>query len=151
MDNAIPSGSSVAVDVLLRLALYTGDPNDQYRPVAGAVLRNLAATASQHPTAFGRLLSALDFYLGTPKEIVIVGEADAPDTLALLQTVYSRYMPNKVVMLYQANQPKAEEIEAHWPLLQGRSRLEGKATAYVCENYACQLPVNSPEELARQL
>ncbi len=148
MDNAIPSGSSVAADVLLRLALFTGDPNDQYRPVAGAALRNLGATASQHPTAFGRLLSALDFYMGKPKEIVIVGEAEAPDTLALLQTVYSRYMPNKVVMLYL---PKIEEIEARWPLLQGRSRLEGKATAYVCENYACQLPVNSPEELAKQL
>lgn len=149
MDNAIPSGSSVAVDVLLRLALYTGDPDARYRPVAGAALRNLAATASQHPTAFGRLLSALDFYLATPKEIVIVGEAEAPDTLALLQTVYSRYLPNKVVMLYPPNLPA--EVEAQWPLLQGRSSLNGKATAYVCENYACQLPVNSPEELAKQL
>jgi uncharacterized protein YyaL (SSP411 family) len=149
MDNATPSGSSVATEVLLKLALYTGDPQNQYQAVAVQNIQTLAGLASQAPAGFGRLLSAGDFYLGAPKEIVIVGEAADEGTQALLKTVYSAYLPNKVVMLCP---PQLEpEIAAKWPLLEGRSLLNGKATAYVCENYACQRPVNTPEELAAQL
>src|SRR5205085_666152 len=87
-DNATPSGNSVAADVLLRLALITGDPEGRFRPKAEAVLRSLAGIAVKLPSGFGRLLSALDFYLGSPKEIVIVGKEGEPETQALLDEVF---------------------------------------------------------------
>jgi uncharacterized protein YyaL (SSP411 family) len=149
MDNAIPSGNSVAVDVLLRLSLLTGDPEGRYRAPAVKTLETLGGLAARHPAGFGRLLGALDFYLSEPKEIVIVGEPDAVDTRELLNRIYKEYHPNKVVMLRQPDM--REEEAARWPLLAGRSQLDGKATAYVCQNYACQRPVNTPEELSALL
>ncbi len=148
-DNAVPSGNSVAVDVLLRLSLLTGDTENRFRPKAMALLGNIAETTNRAPSGFGRMLSALDFYLGEAKEIVLVGEEGASDTEALLNEVFSRYLPNRVLMLRPPNLPEGEAQK--WPLLSGRTTLEGKATAYVCQNYACQRPVNTPSDLAAQL
>ncbi len=148
-DNATPSGNSVAVDVLLRLALLTGDPENQFRSKAVEVLGGVTPAAIQMPSGFGRMLSALDFYLGSPKEIVLVGEESAPDTETLLAQIYNRYLPNRVVMLRSPDLSEADATQ--WPLLTDRVALDSKATAYVCQNYACQRPVNTPEELAQQL
>src|ERR671912_771012 len=94
-DNASPSGNTVAVDVLLRLSvlLERGD----YRERAAAVLEDLSGAVAQIPGAFGRLLSALDFYLSMPYEVVVIGAPDSPETRTLLSAVYSAYIPNKVV------------------------------------------------------
>ncbi|MBA2449760.1 MAG: thioredoxin domain-containing protein, partial [Chloroflexi bacterium] len=81
-DNATPSGNSVAAEGLLRLALLTGD--ERYRAAAERVLRLLGGVATEHPAAFGRLLCGLDFYLGSPKEIAVIGNLDSPDARALL-------------------------------------------------------------------
>jgi uncharacterized protein len=143
-DNATPSGNAVAADALQRLALLTGEA--RYGRAADDVLRMLAATAAQHPTGFGRLLSAVDFALGAPKEVAIVGEADAADTRALLRTVFDRFLPNRVVALAPPGATPAAV-----PLLEARDMREGRATAYVCHNYACQAPVTDPEALAAQL
>ena len=148
-DNATPSGNSVAAEVLLQLALLTGDPQGKFGNKAEALLRGIAPTAVRMPSGFGRLLAALDFYLSAPKEIVIAGEAVAPDTAALLTQIYNHYLPNRVLMLRPLAMSDSEALG--WPLLADRTRLEGKATAYVCQNYACQRPVTLPEELARQL
>ena len=145
-DNATPSGNSVAVDVLLRLALLTGDPDDRYRKTATSILGRLAGVAVMSPTGFGRLLGGLDFYLGSPQEIVIVGDESDPATQALLAVVYHSYIPNRVVMLL----PVGAESTG-WPLLEYRPQLNGLPTAYVCEGYACKMPVTEPEKLAKQL
>jgi uncharacterized protein YyaL (SSP411 family) len=102
----------------------------------------------QVPGAFGRLLSALDFYLSTPYEVAIIGEREAPDTKMLLETVYSSYLPNKVVA---GSSEKDEEATQLVPLLANRPMRGGRPTAYVCVNYACQSPTTDPAELARQL
>jgi uncharacterized protein YyaL (SSP411 family) len=143
-DNATPSGNSVAAEALLRLALLSGE--QRYREAAESVLRLLGVLAAQHPSAFGRLLCALDFYLGKPKEIAIIGALDASDTRALARTVFERFLPNKVVA---AAAPGATPPDI--PLLADRPSRDGKATAYVCENYTCQAPVTTPQELAAQL
>ena len=145
-DNATPSGTSVAVDVLLKLALLL-DRND-YRQRAEVVLENLSGGMEQLPGAFGRLLSALDFHLSRPREVVIIGEPEAAGTRTLLDIVYSRYLPNKVV----AGRAEDDEKPAGLvPLLADRPTRDGQATAYVCEGYACQSPTTEPEELATQL
>ena len=145
-DNATPSGNSVAVDVLLKLSVLL--EREDYRERAGAVLDNLSGGMVQVPGAFGRLLSALDFYLSTPYEVAIIGEREAPGTKTLLETVYSSYLPNKVVAGRSENDEEATQLV---PLLANRPMRGGRPTGYVCVNYACQSPTTDPAELARQL
>ena len=145
-DNATPSGNSVAVDVLLKLSVLLDREN--YREKAEAVLENLSGGIARIPGGFGRLLSALDFYLSTSYEVAIIGDREASGTKALLETVYSSYLPNKVVAGCSESD---EEAALLIPLLAERPMRDGKATAYVCVQYACQAPTTEPAELARQL
>ena len=145
-DNAAPSGTSVATDVLLKLSLLLD--RDDYRARAEAVLEDLSGGLQRVPGAFGRLLAALDFDLSRPREISIVGDPASPDTQALIDAVYARYLPNKVVA---GRAPEDEEAAGVVPLLAERPTRDGRATAYVCEGYACQNPTTDPEELAGQL
>ncbi len=144
-DNAIPSGNSVAVEVLQRLAVIYD--NRDYAARAEQVLRGLREPMTRYPTAFGRLLAALDFALATPREVAIVGRPTAPDTAALLAVLRRRYRPHTVVAL---REPGAREDQQP-ALLRGRNLLDGQATAYVCERYACRQPVTTPDALAAQL
>ena len=146
LDNATPSGNAVATEVLLRLAVLTGDRSWEERAVE--TLRGLAPLIERYPTAFGRALCALDFHLGPVQEIAIVGDPGAAGTQDLLAVVHKRYMPNKVVALAR---PGDATAAAGLPLLAERALLGGRATAYVCQNYVCQLPVTAPEALAAQL
>jgi uncharacterized protein YyaL (SSP411 family) len=145
-DNAIPAGNSVAVEVLLRLALLTGEREYERRAVQ--VLRQLAPAMLQHPLAFGELIGALDFHLSGPREIALVGDPDAPDTRALLQVVNSDFLPNKVLAL---RRPDDRAAEAAIGLLAERDALDGRATAYVCHSLGCELPTTNPLVLAEQL
>ena len=146
-DNATPCGSSVAVDVLLHLSLLTGEGG--YSQRAATCLRSVHEYLARAPMGMGHWLCALDFYLSTPKEIAIVGEMSTPTAKALLDVVYGRYLPNKVVAgrdLSIAGQPLSS-----LPMLEGRETAGGGPTAYVCQNYVCQLPVTEPDALASQL
>ena len=145
-DNAAPSGNSVATDILLRLSLLLD--REDYRQRAETVLEEMGGGLEKLPGAFGRLLCALDFYGSHPYEIAVVGDPNGDDTHALLDTVYARYLPNKVVA---GADPDDEEAEILIPLLADRPMRDGRATAYVCEGYACQTPTTDPEELALQL
>jgi hypothetical protein len=145
-DSATPSGNSVAAEVLLKLDFLTG--KDDYGRIAVSIFRLLTDSIRRYGSAFGRVLCAMDFHLSTPKEIVILGQPDAQDTKELLRTVWSTYLPNKVVVLSDGKDKRAQELI---PLLQDKTMIDGKATAYVCENYACQQPVTTAKELAAQL
>ncbi len=135
-DNATPGGNSVAAHVLLRFALLTGE--ESYRQKAEQILKMLKPAMMRSPSAFGHLLCALDLYLSSPHEIAIVGSTEAADTRALVDSVFKRYLPNKVVALSPAaDSPAAGTIK----LLQGRGQIGGKATAYVCRNFYCEAPV----------
>lgn len=142
VDNAIPSGNSMAAEALLRLSVLVG--NVEYRAQAVRLLLTMQEIMSRQPTGFGRLLCALETVLAPSQEVAIVGEADAA-TQALLAEVRRRYLPNTVVAL------KAPTAASILPLLEGRGLVEGKAAAYVCENYSCQLPVTDPAALAARL
>ena len=145
-DNAQPCGGSVASDVLLRLSVITG--NEDYASKAVAPLRTLTELMGRTPAGTGRWLAALDFYLSTPKEVAVVGPLDDPDTVALLRTVNGRYLANRVIVGADGESAAAA---SGLPLLEGRGMVDGRPTAYVCENYACQLPVTRAEALAAQL
>ena len=138
-DNATPSGNSVAADVLLKLSKFFGD--EKYERFAATVLRLVATQISRYPQGFGRSLSALEFYLGGAREIVIVGEKGNE----LARAAGKAYIPNAVVV--QSENPEGDAL----PLLEGRQMIEGKPTAYVCENFVCQKPVTTVDEFIGQL
>ena len=146
-DNATPCGSSVAVDVLLRLAVFTGESS--YSTRAATMLRSMREYFTRAPMGMGHWLCALDFYLSTPKEIAIVGAPGDPATRVLLDVTHGRYLPNKV--LAGGDLQEVEQAADQVPLLQGRALSDGRPTAYVCQRYVCQLPVTEPEALATQL
>ena len=96
-----------------------------------------------HPTALTYWLGVLDFYLSTPKEIAIIGSQEDPATNALLQVLFQRFQPNRVIAGSRADTDSDHGI----PLLESRTMLNGKPTAYVCENYTCKMPVTEPKDL----
>ncbi|MCH8827919.1 MAG: thioredoxin domain-containing protein, partial [Chloroflexi bacterium] len=146
-DNAIPSGSSMASGVLLRLSVITGELG--FREKAEAGLRSVRDVMTSYPTGSGHWLGDLDFLLSSPKEVVVVGPRWDEKTEALFREVYRHHMPNRVFL---GVDPSASgESDTDIPLLQDRVTLGGQPTAYVCENYVCNLPVVDPKELAKQL
>src|SRR5258706_514196 len=134
------------VDVLLRLAAFTGE--EVYRQFADDYLRPIADIMVQHPKAFGHALGALDFAISQSKEIAIIGDPRQADTRALLEVVNERYLPDSVLAC--ASPADIEAVQSI-PLLADRPMQDGKATAYVCQNFACLAPVNTPEELEKLL
>ncbi|HEV7129391.1 MAG TPA: thioredoxin domain-containing protein [Ktedonobacterales bacterium] len=145
-DNATPSGTSLAVECLLRLAAYTGE--SRYRERAARVLLALAPAAAEQPSAFGHLLCALDDLIGPLREIAIVGPATDARTRALVAVVNRHHLPRAVLALAAPEDRAAREAI---PLLADRPLVNGLPTAYVCEHFACKLPTTEPGALAAQL
>ena len=134
-DGAVPSGGAVASGVLLKLAHYTGE--GRYADAGEGALGRMRRSMEQAPLGFAHWLAVLDFTLAPPQELALVGD----DLEPLLRVVRTRYRPNLVVAARSADQP------APIPLLEGREALTGRATAYVCRQFACQRPVTSAREL----
>ncbi len=144
-DNATPAGTSVAVDALLHVAVYADD--ERLANTASRALLGMAPLMQRAPSAFGRLLGALDFHLARRQELAIVWPPDA-DAGAVLSVAFGDYRPN----LLPAGGPRGGRIEdAVTPILQGREPLDGAATAFVCEHYACKMPTTDPNVLRAQL
>ena len=97
------------------------------------------------------MLIALDFALGPSKEIVIAGEKEATETARMISSIYKRFIPNKVVAFRPANEKEAEPIVSLIPFLKEQMPLEGKTTAYVCENYVCKLPTTDIKKMEELL
>jgi len=145
-DNAVPCGTSVAVETLFRLAVLTGE--SRYEATALKALRPMADLMARHPSGFGRFLCALDFHLGPVIEVALVAPRAGDGLAPMVTEVFGRYLPNRVVTgMVTGDAAGAAGI----PLLQGREAVGGKPTAYVCRNYACELPVTDRESLARRL
>jgi hypothetical protein len=145
-DSSAPCGSSAATFVLLKLAALTGEA--RFQQVAEHSLRSVQELMGRQPFAAGNWLCALDFYLSDTKEIAVIGSRSDSDTRKLLEALYSMWLPNKVVACYE---PADSTRMAGLRLLQNREMLNGKPTAYVCQNNACQAPTTTPEALKAQL
>jgi uncharacterized protein YyaL (SSP411 family) len=143
-DNAVPSGSAMAVTVLLKLDAWTGE--GRYRDAAETALRSVEPYLGRYPTGFAQWLSALDFALASVREIAIAGDPRAADTQALLAPVRAGYRPHQVVA---AGVPDAAAQPV--PLLADRHLVDGRPTAYVCRGFACDLPVTDAAALQAQL
>jgi uncharacterized protein YyaL (SSP411 family) len=148
-DSAIPSPVGVAVDSFLRLGRILD--REEYFEKAQRLLRANHPYMEKAPQGYLTLLMNVHSLIHAPKEIAIVGRKDSEDTQKLLKAVHQRFIPHRVIALLDPDSQDAAELARRIPLLSGREPVDGKATAFVCENFACQLPVTSPEELIEQL
>jgi uncharacterized protein YyaL (SSP411 family) len=136
-DNATPSGNAMAATALLKLAGLTNELC--YVDIVHQALAQMQPMLAQYPLGFSQWLQALSYALSKPREIAIIGEPGSTDTEALLNVVRNGYRPFQVVAL---GAPKAQPPTV--PLLRDRSLVDGQATAFVCQAFACQAPVTTP-------
>jgi uncharacterized protein len=139
-DNATPAGTSLAAELFVRLAELTGD--DALRRRAAAIVDRLAPAAARYPMAFGHLLSTADLLINGAIEVAIAGAPESAAFRELARVVGARFVPGLVLAGGQGSS---------LPLLAGRAPTAGVPAAFVCRNYACELPVTDPTALDDQL
>jgi uncharacterized protein YyaL (SSP411 family) len=140
-DNAIPAGSSLALDLLVRLAVLDGD--DDERRQASAVVGGLSEPMARHPLAFGHLLTVADMLVNGAVELALIGQRSAGDFMALASVAGRSFAPALVIA--------GGNDSAGVALLADRPAIGGSATAYVCRGFSCDAPTTDPATLERQL
>jgi uncharacterized protein len=142
-DGAEPSGNSMATLLLLRLAQFTD--RDDFRNAAEKTLTAFNTHMQRAPQVVPQMLCALDLYLNKPKQIVIAGKPGEADTRAMLRAVHVGFLPNKIVIVAD------DRLAKVLPYLKEMKMVDGKATAYACINYACQLPTTDVATMTKLL
>ena len=142
-DGATPSGASMAIHSLLRLAKHLDNP--EFHDKAVETLKLYFHQMEAMPSGSGQLLCELAFLLSTPKEIAIIGKKGDPQTEAMLTALHGIYQPNKIVAASESADDQT------LPLLTGKTQVDNTATAYICENYACQAPTTDVETFVELL
>ena len=148
-DGAIPSGNSFAALDLIRVGRLTMEK--EFEEKGELLFKAFSGKISQMPDAYPQMLIALDFALGPSKEIVIAGEKEAKETALMINNIYRGFIPNKVVTFHPPSGKEEEAVVSLIPFLKGQLPLDGKTTAYVCENYVCTLPTTSLKKMQELL
>ncbi len=146
-DGPTPSGNSVAALNLLRVGEFTGD--QEFKRKAEAIFNVFSERLEAEPSSHTFMLTALDFFFSAPKEIVLASRKDVPDTKAIVREMHTRFMPNKVLL--QVSDENSTELQRLSPLIEGKVVIGGKPTVYICEQFACKMPINDLETLRKQL
>jgi uncharacterized protein len=141
-DGALPSGNSVAALDLLRLGRITGDTSLETK--AKDLFSAFAPTVSRYPAGYTCLLSALDIFIGPSCEITLAGSPESADLQTMIQAVQARFLPRKILLL--RSDDTAADLARLAPYTQGQASLNHRATAYVCRDSACRLPVTDLSE-----
>jgi uncharacterized protein len=147
-DSAEPAASSVTALNLLRLAQFRDD--EQMQDQARKTIDAFAPTLSHFASAMPQMLVAADFSLNKPRQIVVAGRIDRPQTQTLLKEVHRHFLPNKILILADGAEGQrylGEKNEA----LRAMTTVAGKPAAYVCENFTCKAPVTDPKALCELL
>lgn len=146
-DGAMPSGNSVAALALLRLGRLT--ENAEYIGMAEKLFSCFSSEISRYPRAYTYFLLALDYYLTPPSHIVIAGAKQDPNVQAMLALAGQSFMPATTVV-YNDPDYQADNWELV-PVAAGQGAVNGQATGYICENFACRKPVHTVEEFKQVL
>lgn len=136
-DGAIPSGNAVAALALLRLSRFT--MNKTFQEKVQLLFDRFSSQLVQTPMYYPQMLIALDFLLGPSKEIVIAGGKEDPKTKEMVRLVYDRFLPDRILLLHLPGKD-GKAIEDLVPFVASQTPMNGETTAYVCQNYICQLP-----------
>ncbi len=146
-DGALPSGNAAALLNLLRLARLLGDAS--YEEKAHGLIRAFASQVRHNPLGAAMFLCGVDFALTGGRLVIIAGEAQAPDTEAMLDAVRRSYSPNTVMHLRDGN--TAERLAMLAPFTSHLAPIDGKTTAWLCQDNACSAPIQDPAALAERL
>ena len=147
-DGAEPAGNSVAALNLMRLTQMTGDSILKKQTEAAMIFFN--AVLQQSPHAMPQMMAALEFFFSAPRQIVIAGNGSSPRTTEFLDEIARHFLPN-IVLLSADGGDGQKFFSERLPFMASMAPKDGSATAYVCENYVCELPVNEIEQLAALL
>ena len=131
-DGATPSGASMAIHSLLRLAKHLD--NQEFYDKAVETLQLYFHQMDVMPSGSGQLLCELAFLLSTPKEVAIIGKKEDAKTGEMLSALHGMYLPNKIVALAVSTEVTT------LPLLVNKSQIDNNTTAYICEDYVCKTP-----------
>ncbi len=143
-DESAPSANAISALALLQLGRLTG--RSDFTAKGEATVRAFRDAMERRPGAFAGLLSALDFMLASPVEIILAGPRDDPDFKAMVEAAQADYRPNKSLMWNGG-----EECVKWLPALAGRTAIMGKPTAYICQKGTCHPPVHSAEAITNIL
>jgi uncharacterized protein len=146
-DSATPSGNSVEILNLLRIARLTEDPELEAKAV------KMGSTFSENikraPTGHTHFITAFDFKVGPAFEVVIVGKPRAPDTIKMLNTLNRYYIPNNVIIFKNSDNPG--DVNKIAESLKFKKSIEGLATAHVCAAGSCKIPTTDIDEMLKLL
>jgi hypothetical protein len=117
-----------------------------YREAAERTIAAFEPRLAVASAALPQMLAACEFLTGEPQQIVIAGDKESADTRELLRVLFTRFSPNRIVLLIDSDATR-ESLSSAIPSIAGMHKLDGRAAAYVCRDYACQLPVSNPAEL----
>ena len=138
-DGAEPSGNSIALLDLLRLAHIMDRPD--LREAAERILKALSPKIIAQPVAVPQLLVALDYYNGPRREVVIAGPRKDELTRAFLRALHSRFLPRTITLLIDSGDTR-RSLANICPSAESMQEINAQPTAYVCQNYTCQLPTH---------
>ncbi len=144
-DGAEPAGNSIAALVLLRLAHVTG--REDFGESARGTLKAFSGRLAPVGIALPQMLVAWMYAGGAPRQVVLVGSL--PETAAMLKAVRSRFLPGAAVLV--VDEHSRAVLSRYMPTLSDMQAVDGRATAYVCENFACQLPTTDEAKLVELL
>ncbi len=139
-DSSVPSGNGLAATGLLRLGKLTGERS--LLEAAEGTLRASISLMERAPSATGQLLIATDLFLGPTHEIVLCGDLEAPDLQAATQEFHRSFIPRRVFAQLNANGSPRQNDEHHLlrSLSAGKKSIDGQATTYICQDFACSEP-----------
>jgi len=145
-DGAMPSGNSIALMNLLRLGRMTA--NTEWEQMADESLKLFSHSIEKAPTSFGAALQGVDFLEGDTREIVITGSQNDSRINQFKRSLHDRFLPRSVIILHDPEDNTIRDLASYLPDF---GMQDGKPTAYVCQNYACELPTNDPDKMMELL
>ncbi|MCB9500451.1 MAG: thioredoxin domain-containing protein [Deferribacteres bacterium] len=148
-DGAEPSGNSIAILNLLRLAAMTG--REEWRTLGEKALKLISPRAAQSPGAFPQFMVAMDFNLSKAKQIVLAAHSPADQKLEEMRAIIGRKFIGSRVLLFADSKEGQAYLGKNQEFIRMMEPQNGQTTAFVCENYVCNAPTNEIEELKQQL
>ena len=144
-DQSIPSGTGIMLNNMLRMHYYTG--HESFKMPVEDIFKQIGSKFKQNPYGYASYLNALDFYLTSPKEIIILA-SNPKNTIQTLKVVSNLYIPNKI-LISSGNKPHSKILNPEH--LKGKKMIEARSTVYVCQNFTCSKPIVNLDELIETL
>lgn len=145
-DGAIPSGNSIALLNLIRLARISGNPKlEEY---ADKLQKVFSKTVEGTPIGYTQMLIGIYYLQGPSFEVVISGDRNSKDTIDMISELNKRFIPNLIIVFNPINEDDSDILKIA-EYIKSQKSVDGKATAFVCRNFACEIPTTDINEMLK--